>query len=84
MTGWKTRLLTNWHPMRILRLGLAIMMLVASIQSKDYMIGAFSLFFLYQAVANTGCCGASGCSTPPPRRQSNEPANEDIAYEEIK
>lgn len=56
--------MTNWHLMRIIRLGLGIWMLVMAIQSKDIAIGLFSAFFLYTAIAGVGCCGPNGCYVP--------------------
>ena len=71
--------------MRVMRLGLGIMMLVMGIQSKEWAIGLFSVFFLYQAITDTGCCGSTGCNTPVDRKgtvkyQDSAP----IEYEEIK
>ncbi len=83
MNTWKQRLLTNWHLMRMVRLGLGLMMLVMGIQSKEWAIGLFSVFFLYQAITDTGCCGSSGCNTPV--RKSRTPSDATpIEYEEIK
>jgi hypothetical protein len=64
MSTLKQRVLTNWHLMRIIRLGLGIWMLVMAIQSKDIAIGLFSAFFLYTAIAGVGCCGPNGCYVP--------------------
>ncbi len=87
MSTLKERLLTNWHLMRIFRLGIGLMMLVMGFQSKDWMLGLFSTFFLYQAITDTGCCGTRGCSTPP-NWKSRNPAETmketTIEYEEIK
>lgn len=85
MNTWKQRLLTNWHLMRVMRLGLGIMMLVMGVQSKDWAIGLFSVFFLYQAVTGTGCCGAGGCDTPV-QNKGKAPLQDvtTIEYEEIK
>lgn len=85
MNTIKEKLLTNWHFMRIFRLLVGGGMLVAAFQSKDWMIGAFSAFFLYQAVTDTGCCGAQGCSPARgPKEMSSAVADDAIEYEEIK
>lgn len=82
MSALKQRVLTNWHLMRIIRLGLGIWMLVMAIQTKDIAIGLFSAFFIYTAIAGVGCCGPNGCYVP----EGDGPGKEakDIDYEEIK
>ncbi|HLP64767.1 hypothetical protein [Flavobacterium sp.] len=57
----KRLLLTNWHFMRFLRLGLATFLFVQACITREWMFGAFGLFFLFQAVFNLGC-GPNGCS----------------------
>ena len=87
MSTLKERLFTNWHLMRIMRLGIGIMMLVMGIQGKDWALGLFSTFFLYQAITDTGCCGTQACSTPKERSKINAAGNAEevpVEYEEIK
>ena len=85
MSAWKQRLTTNWHLMRLVRLGLGIMMVVMGIQGHDWAIGLFSVFFLYQAVTDTGCCGSGGCNTPVGRKEmARYDDTTPIEYEEIK
>ncbi len=87
MNTLKQRLLTNWHLMRIMRLGIGIMLLVMGIQNKDWAMGLFSVFFLYQAVTDTGCCSSQACYTPPSAKDPaslNRAEGEDVEYEEIK
>ena len=85
MNTLKQKLLTNWDVIRIFRLGIGIMLLVSGVLSKDWMMGLFSLFFLYQAVTNTGCCGTASCFTnPPDKRNDNSRQIEEVEYEEIK
>ena len=87
MSTLKERLFTNWNLMRIFRLGIGVMMLVTGIQTRDWVIGLFSTFFLYQALTDTGCCGTRGCYTPANRKgaEPTVPAQETtIEYEEIK
>lgn len=60
-----------WDLMRIIRLSFAILAGVQCVQHPDVMVGLISVFFFYQAVANTGCCG-SRCAVPPP------PSNSDV------
>ncbi len=85
MSTIKEKLFTNWHVMRILRLAIGVWMLVMAIQTRDWIVGVFSTFFLYQAVTDTGCCGTQACYTPIKRTKEQSPNNiSDIEYEEIK
>ena len=88
MSTLKQRLLTNWDAIRIFRLGIGIMLIVSGIQSKDRMLGLFSLFFLYQAITNTGCCGTTRCSTNPSDNRNYDTVHnshpEEVEYEEVK
>jgi len=59
-----------WDLMRIIRLAFAILAGVQCVQQPDIMVGLISLFFFYQAIANTGCCGRS-CALPPPRTKND-------------
>ncbi len=79
------RLAANWHAMRIMRLAIGLMLLIMGIQSRDWMMGSFSLFFLYQAVTDTGCCSNAGCNTYTQRR-TTAPLQEEktVEFEEIK
>jgi len=68
--------------MRLLRLGLAILMSVQAFKSHDWLLGLMGVFFLYQALSNTGCCSSAGCDIPP---KKNNPENEEqLIYEEVK
>lgn len=84
MSAIKERLFTNWHLIRLFKLGIGIMMLVTGIQSKDWMIGAMGVFFLYQAMTDSGCCGTQGCYAPRSRGTANSAMDETTEYEEIK
>jgi len=87
MNTLKQRLLTNWHLMRIFRAAIGMMMLVMGIQNKDWAIGLFSIFFLYQAVTDTGCCSTQGCYSPPHGAKNDtahEKQTEEVDYEEVK
>ena len=87
MSSLKQRVFTNWHLVRLFRLGIGIMMLVAGIQNKDWMIGLVSAFFLYQALTDTGCCGTKACYAPKTRKTASSvgPASDEtIEYEEVK
>jgi hypothetical protein len=78
----KQTLLTGWHFMRLLRLGMGILMAVQFSQTNDKIVGVIGLLLLYQALFNKGCCGANGCATSPKKSSNN--AIEDINFEEVK
>ncbi len=61
--------------MRWLRLGLGLLAGIQAIQLHDALAGFVSVFFLFQAIANTGC----GCAVP-----TSAPSDqEEIQYEEV-
>jgi hypothetical protein len=47
--------------MRFLRFVIAIVILIQAIYQKDFAIGVLALLLMVTAIANVGCCGASGC-----------------------
>jgi hypothetical protein len=51
---------------------------------KDWAAGFFSVFFLYQAVTDTGCCSASGCSPMVNKTGKKVTDVPETEYEEIK
>ncbi len=85
MSTLKERILSNWHLMRIMRLGIGIMFIIMGYQARDWAMGLVSIFFLYQAVTDTGCCGSQGCYVPPKTNRTNSHRDEELTqYEEIK
>jgi len=78
----KQTLLTGWNFMRFLRLGLGIYIAIQAIQTLSILSGVIAVFFIYQAVTNTGCCGANGCAVP--IKKSSSDTIEEIEFEEIK
>jgi len=82
LSSIKQTLLTNWNLIRWLRLALGLFIAYQAIQLHDSLSGIISIFFLFQAVTNTGCCGTSGCAVPiTSRKEANEL---DVKYEEVK
>ena len=73
-------LLTNWHPMRMLRMGIGLWGAIQGVIAKDWAMGLFGAFFLYQGVTNTGCCGTQACFTP----VKKEVPSKETEFEEIK
>jgi len=41
-----------------------------------------AVFFLFQALTNTGCCGSGGCAVPVSEQKNTNAA--DVEFEEIK
>lgn len=78
----KQTLLTNWNFMRWLRLAIGAYMLVQAVMLHDNMLGFFGAFFLFQSLANTGCCGTQSCAAPIVKNKSK--ATEEVEFEEIK
>ena len=68
--------------MRWLRLGLGIFIAIQAVQSQDTLSGFISALLLFQAMTNTGCCGANGCAVPTTKTKSDK--IEDVEFEEIK
>ena len=79
----KQMIFTNWHFMRWLRLILGGFIAAQAIQNHDLIPGLISAFFLYQAITNSGCCGANGC-TATPTKNTEDIKVKDIEFEEIK
>jgi len=78
----KETLLTDWNFMRILRMALGIYIAIQAIETQSILSGVVALFFMFQAITNTGCCGSNGCAVP--TKKSNSDKIEDVEYEEIK
>ena len=76
----KQQLFTNWHPMRWVALGISLILGFNWLANSAPVSGLLSLFFLFQAVTNTGCF-AGQCA--PSQHPMSEEA-EEITYEEIK
>ena len=83
MEAIKQMIFTNWHFMRWLRLVLGGFIAVQAIQNHDLIPGLIGAFFLYQAITNTGCCGANGCAVTPAKKTEHTKVK-DIEFEEIK
>lgn len=74
------QLFTNWHPMRWVALAFGLFLGYNWLFNSATVSGILSLFFLFQAVTNTGCL-AGRCHVP------SAPADElnttEVQYEEI-
>lgn len=72
----------NWNFMRFLRLGLGIYIAVQAIVTLSLLSGAMAVFFLFQAITNTGCCGTNSCAVT--TKKSDSGNQEEVEFEEIK
>ena len=75
-------LFNDWNFMRLLRLGLGIYISVQAIETLSILSGIVAVFFLFQAITNTGCCGTKSCAVP--IKKGNSDKIEEVEYEEIK
>jgi len=73
---------TNWHFMRWLRLGIGMYLVWQLAIRPDIFTGLVAAFLLFQAITNTGCCGAAGCSVP--AKKTAPQKSDEVTYEEIK
>ena len=78
----KETILQNWNFMRFLRLGLGIYIAYQAVETLSIFSGMVAVFFIFQAITNTGCCGSNGCAVP--TKKSNSPKTEEVEFEEIK
>lgn len=82
METFKKTLLTDWHLMRVVRLVLGVLIALQAFQMQSAWVALFSGFFLFQAITNTGCCGASGCA--PKKGDNNDQHPDDLVFEEVR
>ncbi len=68
--------------MRWFRLIMGVFIGIQAIELHQILPGIFSLFFIYQSLANVGCCGSQSCSTN--IEDSKKTTNENVVFEEIK
>jgi hypothetical protein len=73
---------SNWNFIKVLKIGLALMVIVQSIQSHDATLGIFGSLFMMQAFLNIGCCGPNGCAVDATKKESGK--IEDIQFVEVK
>ena len=82
MRTLKQMLGTQWDVMRILRLAVGLWIGAEAVSSMQIFPALVSVFFLYQAITGTGCCGTQACA--PTRRPGRSTGVEDVDYEEVK
>lgn len=79
-TNLSEQLFTNWHPMRWVALTFGLVLGYNWLVHSAALSGALSIFFLFQAVTNTGCM-AGQCA---PKAVDTDDQIEDVEYEEVK
>jgi hypothetical protein len=73
-------ILQGWNFMRIIRLVLAIVILVQGIAAGEAVSIILGVAFGGMAIANIGCCGATGCTVG---QRSTNNKSKAIEYEEV-
>jgi hypothetical protein len=73
----------NWNLMRFIRLLLGAMVIIQSINTKDYLFAFIALLFAGMALLNIRCCGTSGCSTNVYSNKKNTNSIKETTYEEV-
>lgn len=75
-------LLSNWNFMRFIRLALGVYIGIQAFETQSIISGLLAAFLLFQAITNTGCCGANACTIP--TKKNNTDTTEEVEFEEIK
>lgn len=75
------RILVGWNLIRWLRLVIGAYFAVQAIATLEIFSGVIAAFFLYQAITNTGCCGASGCAVPNAKNKADK--TEEVEFIEV-
>lgn len=71
ISNFKYRLLTDWNIFRILRLGLAAIVLIQAWKNNDMLVGLVGGILLFQVVMNVGCCSSSACEINRPMAKNS-------------
>lgn len=86
LNNLKQRLLTGWTFLRIVRLALALIITIETLNSSEILFAVLGGFMTFQAIFNYGCCGMSGCEIDHNRSKagSSGEAGEVTTFEEIR
>ena len=82
LKGIREQLFTNWHPMRWVALIFGVGLFYNWLVNTAPVSGFLALFFLYQAITNTGCF-AGQCAPAYQEPDGTEPV-QNVEFEEIK
>jgi len=80
----RNTILNNWIFFRITRLVLGIVLVIQAVQQQFWAAGLLGGVLLFQAIANTGCCGSAGCGVPPARKNNESRSLDSVEYDEVK
>lgn len=81
----KEIIFSKWHTMRWVALTIGIFLAVMAVWYQEALTALFSVFFLFQAITNTGCMVSQSCGIDQNRNLSNNPEKEpEIHFTEIK
>lgn len=81
MNAIQNILLTDWHLMRFVRLGIGLAIGFNAWQEGSGMIGLLAGLLIFQALSNTGCGGSGGCAVPSNSKSSG--TENEITFTEI-
>ena len=59
----KTRILSGWNFVRVLWLIMGIAIGIQAVSERNFLMLFPSLYFVFAALANIGCCAAGSCAT---------------------
>lgn len=80
MKNLKNIVFTGWNSARLIRLGLAVLLLVQFFITGDSLLLFFGMFLSVQSLLNVGCCAGNTCAPA----IKGEDKKTDVVYEEIK
>lgn len=79
----RNHLFQNWHTMRWVALVLGLLLGMNWLANSAPISGFLSLFFLFQAITNSGCM-VGQCAPSAPSNGSSRDLNREPDFEEIK
>jgi hypothetical protein len=86
LNDWKQRLTKGWSFMRLLRLGLAVIVLIEAWTNAEMLFGVLGSILLFQALLDVGCCGSGGCAIAHSKMKEGPGATDpkEVIFKEIK
>jgi len=66
---------SDWHLMRVIRLGAGLFIAYQAWHDGSYLTGLLAGIFIFQAITNTGCCAGGSCTLPTRNQASNSRHN---------
>ncbi|MCD2422118.1 hypothetical protein LQ567_05045 [Niabella pedocola] len=75
------RYAANWNGIRLLRLGAGLLIILAALQTKEWLLMTGGVVVALMALLNARCCGSSTCNRPV---RKNDKQTNAISYEEVR